>query len=432
MKNIKSNYLFIILLLINAIFFISLAIFAKQLFHSFTWTGEGPLYYSIYQNLNSFKLPYINFFIEYPPLAPFFIGIPAAIIPGLSNGKFIALYILTIGVWISIFLTITYSVLKYFKVSIKRILSYISIILILLTILFNLTYARFDLIPGIFTTTSIFIFIYYLKSENNKYLYFSIALLMIAFSLKIYPIVILPIYIIIELNRKKYKSLIISAGISFLICCLSLIFIIGGFKNFQTFMNYQTKRDIEIESVYSSPLYILEIADKVDNQFAFQNGAIEITNDYAKNIGKVALPLIGLFTICAYFFMSKCFLFKKKMISKNSMINLTILYSVLVTLIFIIFNKVLSPQYILWIVCLLPLIPLISNFRKRDEIIFISLVAMISILTTLVFPIFFWELMQKKDFSLIISIIRNVAIISLMIFIIKLIITETRLIFKKK
>jgi hypothetical protein len=81
---------------------------------------------------------------------------------------------------------------------------------------------------------------------------------------------------------------------------------------------------------------------------------------------------------------------------------------ILAILIFIISNKVFSPQYLIW---LLPFIP----FLKRGQI---ALFAIICILTVLICPILFGELMNMELLPIILLNCRNALMILLTLWLI--------------
>ena len=79
---------------------------------------------------------------------------------------------------------------------------------------------------------------------------------------------------------------------------------------------------------------------------------------------------------------------------------------------FVAFNKVLSPQYVIWLV---PLVPLVSLVRGRRGPIAIGLLAAAMVLTQTWFPYRYWHLVYTLDPTLTwLVLARDLALVGLL------------------
>lgn len=405
----KSNKWFLCILASLIIYTLFFVITSDAPIGVFAPSQEAALYYSIYHNIAQGKLPFINFFIEYPPLSTFFVASPALISRALNPVTFAKWYIALIGAFIGIYLAIYYVSLQKLRFTKKKIIPYLLITYLSIILLAAITFARYDIFPGILTSLSVLAYIFYLKHEQKKFLFIASLLLGLGFSIKLYPAVVLPVFLIIELSKKRYKHIFYILLFFSIPALISLFFVIKGYTNFEKFLSYQGKRDVQLESLYAGVLLGLEKVGLLKNTIAFQNGSLEINTPLAKSIAKVAQPFIVL--SCSLVYSLLFFNYKKvKEMSYEKLSEIVVLSAVLVISFFIIFNNVFSPQYLIWVVTFVPLFITISPAKgqrglQRLSIFYISTI----ILTFLIFPLTYGKLIDKVWYTVILLILRNTA-----------------------
>ncbi|MEI7603574.1 MAG: glycosyltransferase 87 family protein [bacterium] len=385
------------------------------------WGWERTLYFRIYDYISHGQIPYKDFFIEYPPLAPYFITFPLSFTNGFSNPIFASLYCLLVGLWIIIYFLISNSLLLKLAIDKKTIAKYSLISLLCLILTGTLVFTRYDIFPAILTAIGVGLYILYLN--KNKRIIFIIAILLIVLAgfLKLYPFLIIPLLIMTEIFRAKWTNIIISILIFLIILFINIPFILSGSGRFQDFLKYQTERDIQIESTYASGLFLLEKAGFIKTNVTIQYGALEINNDYTETIGKTSLPLIGLGCAAIYalfgYFLTR---FKKHILSYEKITHIIVLFSITLISIFLFFNKVFSPQYIIWIITFIPLLALLSkDEHKKDRKKILIILISITSLTLLVYPLLY-NLIQKKELiGQLLLFSRNIAVGVLIFFLVR-------------
>ena len=370
------------------------------------WGWEAHLYYVLYEKIHSGLLPYIDFFIEYPPLAPFFIVFPAGILGGLTEPDFDVLYSFWTLIVLFGGLLISFKLILNLGVEKQKALWAVAFTLICSALSFNVMITRFDIFPAMFVTIGLLLYLNYVKNNRKLFLILAIILLTLAACLKIYPLFILPIFAINELVRKKWLSIAISMFVVVAVVSINLPFVLMGQENFEGFLKYQTQRDIQIESVYASGLFVAEKVGLVKNHLDLQNGAFEINNDYAKDLAKTPLPIIVILLTILY-------AVSFWILQKRSSHSIIVILSTLAVGIFVVFNKVFSPQYMVWLLLLIPLFSL-TDFRERKKLQKYLLICffLANFFTLLFFPFAYGALIARDIIPVIYLLIRNVLLVA--------------------
>ena len=163
-KHLPSNYKFILLLLATVVttFFFTLFVGQRSDWNLFAPSNEGGLYHGIYENISQGKMVFRDFFIEYPPLSTYFITFPIFLDEGINRIDFMKLYIVLTGVWLLGYFIFTKKLLQKLSISQKSILINLSFAFVLFVILSHVTFARYDLFPGILTAIACLAYCYYL------------------------------------------------------------------------------------------------------------------------------------------------------------------------------------------------------------------------------------------------------------------------------
>ena len=204
-------------------------------------------------------------------------------------------------------------------------------IFILLFIFANpfLVLSTFDMVPTCIAFLSLFLF------QKNKYLASAI-LLAIATTIKWFPAVLLPIFLIYLLQNKKQ---LFSYFFSYT-ATIVFIILIGSFSVpfaiQQDGLSYHTNRGIHNESLYGNVFDIIATKD-IHYSTIFNYGSFNIEGTWTSIILPLIFPILILGLLFVYYKSYK----NKKNIAY---------YSLIAILIFILLNKVLSPQFIFWLI----------------------------------------------------------------------------------
>jgi len=161
-----------------------------------------------------------------------------------------------------------------------------------------------------------------------------------------------------------------------------------------SFLNYHIDRPVQIESTWAS---LSIIFGKLGEDLLITGGfgSMNIISESAQFFGKAGVFLFLAFLSAAYYYLSKK--------EKNEKILFTGAFILIAGA--IAFSKVFSPQYIIWLIVIFPLI--YSDFKKDNYILW-TVFAEILILTHLIYPVFYRELIMLNDIPVLILIARNV------------------------
>lgn len=252
------------------------------------------------------KIPYLEKPIEYPVITGFFIYFM------WYFGKNLLGYVVLTWIFLTIFTIITsltlYKLVKILKIDKKRLFWFV----IFAPSLIVFGVYNWDVIAIMFMVLAIYFF------HQNKHIY-SAVFLSLGFSAKLFPVVLLPIMLLKTDIKKSVKMVIVFLS-AFLL--LNGYFIVNSLETWKTTYIFHSLREPNIDSIW----------------------ALTGLSTSAINILSLALFLVFYF---ALIYNHKRYDF--------------IALSFASVLLLLIFNKIFSPQYILW---LLPFFVL-SNVTKK-------------------------------------------------------------------
>ena len=252
---------------------------------------------------------------------------------------------------------------------------------------------RFDLLV-IFLLTLVF----YMWEKGR----FEIAMAILSFGVlvKVYPIIFLPY--LLWLTFKKHKlinsmylfSIFLSSLISYFL--FYVLFFQISFENTFISYNFHNLKSVATESVWASLIYFVHILRGIPlpaMESDFGINAISRTELFP------SIAFYNYFWIVPLGLLNLIYFLKKKTVH-----GIDYKFVALNLLVFLVFSKVLSNQYLGWFLFLLPLISL-KDLLKKHWIINIFLVVLTTILHTFIYPLNYTEwleiLKQKQpDFIL--------------------------------
>lgn len=268
----------------------------------------------------------------------------------------------------------------------KKINGYLGVLIFLAILLFSgpILLFRFELVVSLLVLLSIYFF-------KKKRPFWSSLFLGIATTVKVYPILVLPYYLLIFFKKRKFKKLIITL-IFFLLgvgVVIGAYFLIGSsLKELSGSFDFHAKKPLGLESPLTTPLIIF---------YRYQHHQLpRLIGAYGVwGIDIDFLPVnLNFFNLLplAMVFLFYLFLYFSKSLSKNFKTQIVFL----IFLIFLFFSKNLNPQYLFWAFSLLPIIE-IGNKKKEENwsflILFTALV--ILLLTQYVYPVLYTSLINS-------------------------------------
>ena len=336
------------------------------------------------------QIPYRDFSLEYPPLALIFFIIPRLFADGWP--LFSILYQVEVMVFAIIGAAVIYKIARRLgKPSWKLLLPYVIGILAIGPI----TGQQYDMFPAVLMLLSLYFF--WTGKHKTSWLFLALGTLT-----KIYPFVIAPIYLIYYWKNRQFKPLV-SGILVFATACLIVLlpFLVISPSSLLSLVNYHSQRGLQIESSYSSILLIADKLGLTSIKLSFNYGSWNLGGTVAALWSKYSIYVMGLGLLAAY-----GFIYRQIKIGKSQFTRLGA-YCVLVITVLLITSKIFSPQYIIW---LLPAVVLVLNrWKSTITLLFIT----IGVLTYLIFPLYYLDLVYLKPFGVVLLFVRDLFLLIL-------------------
>ena len=352
---------------------------------TFVFSG---LYFGYASQIMDGGFPYRDFALEYPPFSLLFFILPRLAAPTWQ------IYSIWFQAEVIIFdligLLVIYSIAKRLGKAPWKMLSIYTVGLLAVGPIIG---QQFDIFPAVMVLLSLYYF--WLGKHKTAW-----ALLALGAMTKIYPVVIAPIFLIYYIRNHQYirirDGIITFAAVSLAIALPFLIMSPDGFLNF---FSYHAQRGIQLESTYSGFLLVADKLDLTSVSVVHNFGSYNVSGQLADTCVTISnyLPVVLLFI--AYWI-----IYKRMNLGKPDIARMGA-YSLLAVLILLISSRILSPQYLIWLIPLLPL--LAGRWRYPIWILFVITGA----LTYYIFPWHYTELAQYNSGAIAVLMSRNILLI---------------------
>jgi uncharacterized membrane protein len=262
---------------------------------------------------------------------------------------------------------------------------------------------RFDMVPAVITLGAVYAF----SRGNYKIAWATLA---IGTMTKLYPALLAPLFLIYQWRRGGLRSAIPSmatfAVATLLIAAPLLALNSHGFISSFT---VQSQRPLQLESTYSSLLLLGNSLGLVKAQPIQGNISFDIASTLAGPLACYSFIFMGLGLLAVYsLYYRNCHKLAPSpaRVSPDASALADLLnYSFAVIVVFMVTNKVFSPQYMVW---LYPLFPLVSGrFRAVIWIVFLAA----SCLTWYIYPLHYYDLIDTQQVAVDALILRNTLMI---------------------
>jgi uncharacterized membrane protein len=376
------------------------------IFNSNLYVSEGHYGTSLYFNYSSRvvalgQLPYQDFAVEYPPLALIFLTLPRLIAPNPATyANVFAIEILLFDL-LGLFLISALS--RRLNLSLWKTLAIYTLALLAIG---PIIAHRYDLIPAIIVLLALYTF----SQGKHKT---SWALLAMGVMTKIYPVILAPIFLLYHWRHRQNRQAIVGvATFAITTAVIMAPFLLLSPDGLWNSFSYHAQRGLQCESTYSSFLLLGQTLGLTSVEMEFSFGSLNITSPLADILAKVS-PLVMLFSLVAvYWFFYKSQSEPAVAQQTPSLLNQPdtariVSYSLVAMLAFMLTNKVLSPQFIIWLYPLIPLV--VGRWRRISWLMFI----LIGLMTYLVYPLAYDGIRQGHPLVISILFMRNVSLITL-------------------
>ncbi len=312
-------------------------------------TGDAELYRAYGENIRAGEIPYRDFYFEYPPGALPMIAIPAL---GSKQGYIRRSKALQ---WALGAVTIALVALTLYLVRRRRSVLYVSTALLgLAPAAFGyVTFTRFDFWPVALTAGA-------LAALTGGWGLVAAALLGVGTTAKIYPAVLLPLMLLYTLYRRGARRAVTALAVYLgVIAAIVLPFaaLAPGGVGFSLYTQFT--RPLQIESLGASVLLVAHQLGAYHHAVVAGSGSQNFEGAPADLLAALT-SLVEVAALLAVWLM-----FAR---SQRTASQLLTAAACAVTA-FVIFGKVFSPQYLLW---LLPLVVVVGGRARRPAIVLLT------------------------------------------------------------
>lgn len=357
--------------------------------YNIQYTAIG-MYFNFASKVISGSVPYRDFVLEYPPFSLFFFILPRLVTS--SYPLYALLYQAEVVIIDLAAVFVIYDIARRLGKSPWKTMTVYTVGILAAGPIIT---QQFDVFPALMVLLAIYFF--WLGKNKTSW-----AILALGVVTKIYPIVLAPVFLIYYFRSKEYRNMrsgIITFALVGLATTLPLLLISPG--SILELINYHSQRGIEIESIYSSFLLIAEKLGFVSAQAYFSFGSWNIVGNVESAFAGASTFLLVLCLLIAYWIV-----YTKTNPRNRDLSSLSAFSTFLITLV-LITSKILSPQYIIWLIPLLPL--LTFSWRYAVWAVFVA----IGCLTFYIFPSHYYELIDFKSTVVAALFIRNILLILL-------------------
>ena len=242
-----------------------------------------------------------------------------------------------------------------------------------------LALTRFDVVPTLFALLAL------IALSNKKVRpYLSGFLLSIGALVKLWPMLLLVVY---------PKKVIKKVSTSFVSTSVLVILFMGTWSvGFSNFLNNQTSRGLQVESIAATPFVLAKLFG-ANVEYPFRYGSLEVQAAFANEIGF----LLNLFTLIVFIIL---FILNYQ----NKLNNLNLFDKALViVMISIALSRVFSPQFWVWLGGLAALALINKETKLKKVIVLLSISAF---LTQLLYPGQYVQLLSGEFFATLLQLTR--------------------------
>jgi hypothetical protein len=352
-------------------------------------------YYHSSENALRGMAPYRDFPFEYPPLA-----LVPMIVPRLLGGGRPVQF--QTYVWLFLLEnTVLLALLQYYVVRIARLVNRrpdenrtIVSFAILAMIGAPILAWRMDLFVAVLTAAAV-VAVFENRPDAAG------AMIGIGFATKLYPVVLLPVLVARYAAEKNWRAALrLCAAAGIVSVLVFLPFVLRAPADILSFLRYHAMRGLEIESVAAGFLLLGHVLRGVPLSLVINYGALHLRSPAADAALRWLPALFPVAIVALSVVVFRRFRADEGADGDERALCDAVLASLLV---FIVANKVFSPQYLAW---LLPFAPFLS---RRRAVVMVALFA----LTIAIFPFSFEQLVQLRPGAVLLLNARNVLAVAL-------------------
>ena len=340
-------------------------------------TGDAvtdiPLYRTYGERIANGLVPYRDFGFEYPPGALPALVLPALVTDSLTAYRMVFAAEMALAGAIGVLL-VADALRRLGRREEDRRIALTAIALLPL-LLGGVILTRFDLLPAALVAGALVLLVAGRHEAGALVLGIGVAV-------KLYPAVLVPLAAVAAYRRGGSRALLATLALAAApAVLLYLPFLVVGLDGVLDSFGRQLGRPLQIESLGAGILLALHHALGISLEWASGSGSQNLTGGAADTLAVVQ----GLAQVLAVALVWIAF-------SRGAMTpERLVRYAAAAVVAFVALSKVLSPQFLVW---LLLLVPLVGGARSR---LALWLMALACLLTALWFPARYWALVREFD-----------------------------------
>ena len=313
-------------------------------------------------------VPYRDFAVEYPPGA-----LPAFVIPALAYAGFgfynRAFQILMALCGVGALLAMTVA-LRSLGASVQRTAAALAFAALAPLVLGSVILYRYDLWPAALTVAGLAAIL-----AGRERLGF--ASLGLGIAAKVFPAVVLPPALVYVWRTRGRRDALICLGLAAAVVALVLVpFLALAPGGLWDSVVHQTTRPLQIESLASGVLLAAHQVGGLSITMESSHGSQNLAGSLPHALGTVSTVLLVVALLAIWLAAARGPATPERLVR----------YSAASLVAFVALSKVLSPQFLIW---LIPIVPLV---RGRRGLVASALLGLALLLTQLWFPIRYWDL----------------------------------------
>ncbi len=350
--------------------------------------SSADLYFTYASRIVDGQVPYRDFAFEYPPVALAFFLLPRLL--ASTPEAYATVFQLQTLLWNLFGLLLLLSVCTRLRISPWRLAIVYTVALLSIGPIIAI---RYDIFPAVMVLAALYGFLSYRPR-------FCWVLLALATLTKVYPVVLLPMFLVGDYVRHNYarmRSALCTYSLVMLAVAVPLLVVTEG--QVLEALTYHAGRGLHIESTYASLLIVAHHLGLVSIASEFSFGSWNLTGEMPDVFANLSvLCMVGV-VVALYWLMLRRSRGRSMHGGDSVAWSVALLSAIIVT------SKVFSPEYLIW---LYPLIPLVSG--KRRHLVWTLFIA-VGMLTYYIYPLNYWDLVRLSPVVAAVLLLRNAMLI---------------------
>ena len=381
-------------------------VFLELIYYSARPITDTSIYYMYANRIVDYRMfPYEDFSAEYPPVAILVFLLPR-LLSGLSYNMYVYWFeaeMLLFG-WANILLV---SLLAWRRWGDSgRLAATLGLYSLFSLMIGFIIASRFDLVASFLILATVAAFIYDRKVT-------AWALIGVGVMTKVVPLLIAPLLLIAHSRQRQKGWLFIGPAIALsAAAAIALPFAAASWEGLIRAFVYHAERPLQIESSWAMPLlYVSYLGYGLHTFLSY--GSHNLFTPLANLLAALSGPVTLLFLVLCYWTFARRFTRRDIDQGDGHFEDQLVRYAAAVIVVFIAGGKVLSPQFLIW---LLPLIPLVYDPDRRY---ILTLFGAILVTTQLEFPFYYGELLALNPLVVTLVAVRNALVIWLAVVLVR-------------